>query len=80
MLQNEHKTSLLLTKLGGENISKCNLCGRDLGFFDINEDFSWSKRLGYGTKYDGDYLDLHLCCECLEKIVDKCAVNPIIEN
>jgi len=54
------------------------LCGKSLDFWDENEDFSWVKHLGYGTKYDGGTLDLHLCCECVEKLIEKCAVNPVI--
>lgn len=38
------------------------------------------KRLGYGTKNDGDILDLHLCCQCMDKLVDECDISPIEED
>lgn len=59
----------------------CNLCGTELSFWDLQEDFLIHKsRLGYGTAYDGDSVELHLCCSCFEKLVGACAVNPIRER
>lgn len=59
----------------------CNKCGKTLDIFDRQEDFSITKeRLGYGTKFDGDKLKLHLCCDCLEELVNGCKVSPIYTN
>ncbi len=55
----------------------CNKCGRVLDFWDIQEDFSIKRDLGYGTKYDGEKLDIHLCCNCVEKFIDECIIYPI---
>lgn len=59
----------------------CNRCGRPLDFWDLQEDFSIHKyELGYGTKHDGDSVDLQLCCDCFDKLVEECAISPIKER
>lgn len=55
----------------------CNLCGRDFDVWDKQEDFSIHKRCGYGTKYDGETLNLDICCDCMEQLIDSCEVSPI---
>lgn len=64
-----------------EETQYCSRCGKALDFWDLNEDFTIHKtHLGFGTKYDGDELHLRLCCECIEKLIDACAVYPITER
>lgn len=58
----------------------CNKCGKMFDLWDTQEDFSIERVLGYGTKYDGDKMNIHLCCECMEKLVDECIVSPISDN
>lgn len=58
----------------------CNKCGKTFNEWDTHEDFSIYKHLGYGTKYDGDYLQLDICCGCMEKLIEECAISPITEN
>ncbi len=58
----------------------CNICGRKFDMYDANEDYNITWDLGYGTKYDGKYLDLHICCDCMEKLIDNCKVSPIAEQ
>lgn len=59
----------------------CNLCGSELSFWDLQEDFLIHKnQLGYGTVHDGDSVSLRLCCSCFEKLVASCVVNPIQER
>lgn len=58
----------------------CNKCGRVFSIWDIQEDFSIKRNLGYGTIYDGDKLDINLCCECMEKLIEECVISPIIED
>lgn len=55
----------------------CSMCGKQLDLFDTQEDFSIHRHIGYGSKYDGDMLDIHLCCECMDKIIDSCKSSPI---
>lgn len=63
-----------------KNKCRCNFCGRQLDIFDLNEDYSIHKILGYGTEYDGSKIDLNFCCECMNNIISKCAISPISEN
>lgn len=59
----------------------CNLCGKIL----VTEcDLSIHTRLGYGSKYDGSLIDLDLCPECTDKLIDamkaKCKVPLLSES
>lgn len=62
----------------------CNLCGKEFDILDEQEDFGIHTRAGYGSKFDGDDVELDLCCECFDKLMDKlipeCKINPIVEN
>ena len=58
----------------------CNKCGKPLHLFDRQEDFSIARELGYGTKYDGETLELRLCCNCMEELIAECKISPIKEN
>lgn len=55
----------------------CNQCGKQFDIWDIQENFSIYRNLGYGTKYDGGNLELDLCCECINRLVDGCKVSPV---
>jgi len=55
----------------------CNKCGKRFDIFDEQENFSIYKRLGYGTKYDGDILEINLCCDCMEELIEECVINPV---
>ena len=58
----------------------CNLCGKAFDFWDAQEHFSINRRrLGYGTVYDGSGLNLRLCCDCLEHLIDSCKLSPLID-
>lgn len=58
-------------------VKKCNLCGKQFDLWDIQEDFCIHKRLGFGTKYDGDVLHMYICCDCMDAIIDRCELSPI---
>lgn len=58
----------------------CNKCGKKFDIWDTQEGFSINKRMGYGTKYDGEYLELDLCCNCMEKLIDECIISPVSDN
>ena len=57
----------------------CNMCAKPLDIYDINENYTIHKKLGYGTRFDGDMLNLRLCCDCMESIIDDCIISPITE-
>ena len=58
----------------------CNKCGKKFDIYDEQEQFSFSSWLGYGTKYDGSRLDLDLCCQCMEELIDSCKINPVTHS
>ena len=57
----------------------CNHCGKELDFFDRQEDFSIHKQIGYGSAHDGDIVCMRLCCDCFDKLIDECCISPIEE-
>lgn len=57
----------------------CNLCGKELDFFDMQNDLSIHKKIGYGSVHDGDDVHLRLCSDCFDELVDECNVSPIEE-
>jgi hypothetical protein len=58
----------------------CNHCGKELDVFDLQQDFTLHKDIGYGSIYDGDSVHYQICCECFDKIAEECVVFPIIES
>ena len=57
---------------------RCNLCGKQLDELDLREDFTIHTTAGYGSKYDMSRIDLRLCCDCFDRLVDECALSPVI--
>lgn len=55
----------------------CNLCGKEFDIWDKKEGFVIHKRCGYGTKYDGETLNLDICCDCMERLIESCAIFPM---
>ena len=64
----------------------CNMCGKELDEWDLQEsqDYSLHTKIGYGSKYDGNNIDLDLCCDYFDKLLDKTIslfkYSPIIEG
>lgn len=61
-----------------DNGNVCNICGGKLDFFDRQEDYTIHKNIGYGSIYDGETVDLHICCSCFDKIVSECKISPVL--
>lgn len=61
-----------------EKTKVCNVCGKELGILDQDSDYTMCVRMGYGTSYDLEYAEIHMCCECLDHLVESCAVNPLV--
>ena len=59
------------------NIRYCNICGSKMDFWDIQEDYTIHTTAGYGSKYDEEEIELHICCDCMDKIIDQCKITPI---
>ncbi len=58
-------------------LKKCSKCGKEFDMWDLQENFSIHKQIGYGSLYDGEYLKLDLCCKCMDELIDACKVSPI---
>lgn len=50
---------------------KCNFCGKELDFWDKQNNFSFKGAVGYGSSYDGEFIEIHLCCDCFDKALNK---------
>ena len=66
-------------------ITKCNMCGNEIEKIDLDcNPFSLRHRLGYGSKYDEDLIELDLCSNCQDKLItyliENCKINPITEG
>lgn len=65
-------------------VRKCNCCGKEFDMWDEQEDFSMKRHVGYGSKFDGCVIDIDLCCNCfdgvLEDLIPKCEINPIVSR
>lgn len=61
-------------------IRYCNICGNKMDFWDIQEDFTIHTTVGYGSKHDGETIELHICCNCMDRIIDKCSIDPILKH
>lgn len=59
-------------------IRKCNKCGKLFDDLDTQEELSIHTLLGYGSKYDGHVIQLDLCCDCLDELIESCKISPII--
>lgn len=58
-------------------ICYCNKCGKELDFWDIQEGYTIDTFLGYGSKHDTHHLNLHLCCDCMDELIDSCVLCPL---
>jgi hypothetical protein len=59
------------------------MCEKELDEFDLQEKFSFKRYIGYGSKYDMNILDVKLCCDCFDKLLDAVLpmfkINPLTE-
>lgn len=49
--------------------------------WDKHEAFGFHYQVGYGSVHDGEQIELDLCCDCFDKIMDmlipRCKISPI---
>lgn len=61
----------------------CSMCEKELDEFDLQEDFSFKRYIGYGSKYDMNIIYVKLCCNCfdraLETLLPMFKINPLTE-
>lgn len=48
----------------------CSKCGAE--FDDYEGGVTIRERLGYGSKFDGAFVHIRLCCKCTDKLIDSC--------
>ena len=63
---------------------KCNICGKTFDTFDDMFDFGLHTIIGYGSKRDGDTINLDVCTDCVDELLDeldkRCVITPFIEQ
>lgn len=62
---------------------KCTICGKNFDEWDEQENFCFERKIGYGSRYDGETLKVNICQGCLDKIIDLLVAdgkNPIKEE
>ena len=59
----------------------CNMCGKTFDLWDHQENFCFDHHIGYGSAHDFERIQLNLCCQCFDKVIDwilpQCKYNPI---
>lgn len=63
----------------------CNVCGKGFDFWDEQENFSLYRSVGYGSAFDGENIELDMCCRCFDEmmhtyLLPKCLISPIEAN
>lgn len=58
----------------------CSRCGKSLDMFDDMSGISVKKPLGFGSQYDGQFLNIRLCCECTDEVIRSCRISPITDD
>lgn len=58
----------------------CNKCGKVFDMWDSQEDFTITRKLGYGTSHDGNNLNLRICCRCMDELIYSCVISPVVED
>lgn len=56
----------------------CNLCGKPFDEWDQEENLCIHSYVGYGSKFDTSIVDMHICCNCFDSLVERCVKNPIV--
>ena len=58
----------------------CNICGRPFDLWDTQENYSIYTTCGYGSKFDGETIEMDICCGCFDKLVEGCKISPILKD
>lgn len=61
-------------------ITYCNYCGKEFDRTDEACGFSTVTKIGFGSVHDGSWLRLDLCCDCIDNLVDKCKISPVVDD
>jgi len=58
----------------------CNMCGKEFDMCDYIGEYGFKRYVNFGSKYDGDYISIDLCCGCMDKFIESCKINPVFET
>lgn len=58
--------------------TQCNMCGKLFDVYDEQHDFRLVRRLCYGSAHKGQDMELDLCCKCMDGLIEKCEITPLI--
>lgn len=63
----------------------CNICGKVFDDYDEQENRSFHDYIGYGSKFDLERLDLDMCCNCFDEMLEsyilpKCKYSPFMRT
>lgn len=65
-------------------VIKCNCCGKAINNQRHPYGLGVHKKIGYGSKFDGQEIEIDLCCNCLDKLLNlmikKFKYNPLLER
>ena len=50
--------------------TKCAMCGKEFDFWDYNESVHLRHAFGFGSKHDTNKIDVWLCAQCADKLMD----------
>lgn len=56
---------------------RCNKCGKVIDRYV--EEYSMTNVMKYGSKYDGELVELDLCPECMDELIESCKISPVVE-
>lgn len=51
-----------------------------MDMWDVQEDFTIHTTIGYGSKFDEEEVELHICCDCMDRIIENCAITPLVKQ
>ena len=60
------------------NTIHCDMCGKQFDVFDTQENFGFHyHNIGYGSKFDETNMDIDLCCECFDKMINEYVIPKL---
>ncbi len=58
----------------------CNKCGKQIGRMEAESSLHYHGMLGYASSYDGLEIEIDLCPNCLEWLMDELKIDPAITD
>lgn len=55
----------------------CNKCGKEFDVWDKENGLRVNMHLGYGSVYDGSFLHMNFCCDCMDSLIKSCTNHPV---